>query len=388
MTEPKFYSSLKIGFIIVTLAYFLFTFHAMFTLSWIGEWEAFSGTFRFVIFVQDVSANIGLAARLIASTLAFVGVIFYFVKKGISKQTPTKALRIILVGEAIYWLGLLAAGVLPLFYTLGFDTWRVNGHVSVLPVWLSLLINQIPLIIQSIAIPAVLIKLVHTLKTNKPTKQKIKWGLISATVYLFVFWLTNTVQWTRTIIRQGTTYLTAYPQNLLSFVLTSIGLLALTVFMAYFTKKSKEIENLEKLDLQPIGVVIIALGLYYLWNYLSWIFFGTDRIWSNWYVWFLSNNLNLWMLSIPLVGLPLLFNSRSISMQLNQKYEKILYITQGVGAVFVAVFLAAYLGGLPSRDVLHSEPVFKSPLIIFGAALLLLIIVTAITIVTHRKNGA
>ena len=149
-----------------------------------------------------------------------------------------------------------------------------------------------------------------------------------------------------------------------------------------------ETENLEKLDLQPISAVIILLGLYYLWNYLTWIFFGTNQIWSNWYVWFLSNNLNLWMLAIPLVGLPLLFNSQNITTQLNQKIQKILYITQGVGAVFVVVFLAAYLAGLPSRDVLHSEPVFKIPLIIFGAALLLLIIVTATTIVKYRKNRA
>jgi hypothetical protein len=248
--------------------------------------------------------------------------------------------------------------------------------------------NQIPLLIQSIAIPAVLFKLAYTLKLNKPAKQAIKWGLIAATVYIFVFWLTNTAQWTRTIIRQGTPYLTSYPQNLLSFALTSIGLLALTVFMIYFTKKSMGTEALEKLDLQTIAAVTILLGLFFLWNYLSWIFFGTDQIWSNWYVWFLSNNLNLWMLTIPFVGLPLLFNTRITSMQLKQKYEKLLYITQGVGAVFVAVFLAAYLGGLPSRDVLHSEPVFKIPLIIFGATLLLLIIVTAITIANHRKNRA
>ncbi|MCW4015121.1 MAG: hypothetical protein NWF06_02010 [Candidatus Bathyarchaeota archaeon] len=388
MTEPKFYSPLKIGFIIVVLAYFLFTFHAMFTLSWIGEWEAFSGSFRLVVFVQDVSANIGIAARLIASAIAFIGVILYFVKKGLSKQTTTKVLRMVLFGEAIYWLGLLAAGVLPLFYTLGFDTWRVNGHVSVLPFWLSLLMNQIPLLIQSIAIPAVLLKVVFALKPNKPAKQAIKWGLIAATVYIFVFWLTNTAEWARTIIRQGTVYLTSYPQNLLCFALTSIGLLALTVFMVYFTKKSMATETLEKLDLQPISAVIILLGLFYLWNYLSWIFFGIDQIWSNWYVWFLSNNLNLWMLSIPFVGLPLFLNSRSESMRLNQKFRKLVYATQGVGAVFVAVFLMGYLGGLPSRDVLHSEPVFKVPLIIFGATLLLLIIVTAIMIANHRKNRA
>jgi hypothetical protein len=115
----KFYSPLKIGFLIVALAYFLFTFHAMFTLSWIGEWEFFSGSFRFVIFVEDITAGIGIASRLVASTIAFAGIIFYFVKKGLSTQTAMKLLRLVLIGEAIFWLGLLASGVLPLFPLVG-----------------------------------------------------------------------------------------------------------------------------------------------------------------------------------------------------------------------------------------------------------------------------
>jgi len=56
-------------------------------------------------------------------------------------------------------------------------------------------------------------------------------------------------------------------------------------------------------------------------------------------------------------------------MQITEtKINKLLLATQGVGGVFVAVFLAAYLAGLPSTAVLHSAPVFKIPLIVFGAA--------------------
>lgn len=51
-----------------------------------------------------------------------------------------------------------------------------------------------------------------------------------------------------------------------------------------------------------------------------------------------------------------------------------LFVLQGVGAVFVGIFLAAYLGGLPSTAVLHSEPVFRVPLIIFGGVLLVLVL--------------
>jgi hypothetical protein len=311
MGEQKFYSPLKIGFLIVALAYFLFTFHAMFTLSWIGEWESFGGSFRFVIFVEDISANLGIASRLVASAIAFAGITLYFVKKGLSTQTTLKVLRLVLIGEAIYWLGLLASGVLPLFSTLGFATWRVDGHISVLPVLTSLLTNEIPLLVESIAIPAVLFKLTYELKPNKPAKRAIKWGLIAGAVYVLVFWLTNTAMWASTVMRQGIGYLTSYPENLLSFALTSIGMLALTVFTAYFAKKSIGTETVERLSLKAIGAITIALGLFFLWNYLTWIFFGKDEIWSNWYGWFLGHNLNLWLLSIPLVGLPLLFKQKA-----------------------------------------------------------------------------
>ena len=145
-------------------------------------------------------------------------------------------------------------------------------------------------------------------------------------------------------------------------------------------------ESLQDLDLKPVGVIILGLGLFYLWNYLTWIFFGGDHVWSSWYAWLLGHNMDLWMLSLPLVGLPLLFDTRSMQMGFNHAHRKLLYTTQGVGAVFVAVFLGAYLGGLPSTDVLHSEPIFRIPLIIFGTAFLILILSTVIMAAYLKKR--
>jgi hypothetical protein len=74
-------------------------------------------------------------------------------------------------------------------------------------------------------------------------------------------------------------------------------------------------------------------------------------------------------------------------MQFTEKnVNRLLFATQGVGALFVAVFLAAYLGGLPSTNVLHSEVAFRIPLIIFGAALLVLIFVTVIVAAYKRRR--
>jgi len=171
-----------------------------------------------------------------------------------------------------------------------------------------------------------------------------------------------------------------------AFLSTALGLLALTVYSVYAIRTLSRTESSQDLNLKPVGVIILGLGLFYLWNYLTWIFFGGDHVWSSWYAWLLGHNMDLWMLSLPLIGLPLLFNTKSILMGFNKNLGKLLNATQGVGAVFVAVFLAAYLGGLPSTDVLHSEPIFRIPLIIFGAALLILILATVIMAAYLRKR--
>jgi pyridoxal/pyridoxine/pyridoxamine kinase len=70
----------------------------------------------------------------------------------------------------------------------------------------------------------------------------------------------------------------------------------------------------------------------------------------------------------------------------DKQITKVLFATQGVGILFAAVFLAAYLGGLPSTNVLHNEPVFRSSLAIIGAALLILVLATVILSVYSRRT--
>jgi hypothetical protein len=304
MSDDRFYSPLKIGLLIVILAYFLFTFHAMFTLSWIGEWESIGRTSGFVIFVEDVSGTIGLIFRFVGSLIALGAVIVYFFKKNLQTPTTMKILKVILIFEAIYWLGLLASGVMPLIYLRG-------GNRPITSVLTSVFLSDIPCFVESLAIPIALFMLASKLSPNKPAKEAIKWGLIAGTVYIFVFWLVNTTIWISTIRTKGVEYLTIYPENLVSFILTTIGLLVLTVFSAYFSKNTIGNENLDVTKLRTAGAIITALGLYFLWNYLTWIFFGKTELWSSWYAWFLGHNLDLWILAIPLVGLPLLFRRRA-----------------------------------------------------------------------------
>jgi len=63
-----------------------------------------------------------------------------------------------------------------------------------------------------------------------------------------------------------------------------------------------------------------------------------------------------------------------------------LFAVQGIGAVFVGIFLAAYLGGLPTTAVLHSEPAFRIPLYILGVTLLVLVLSALVLAVLSKKD--
>jgi len=62
-----------------------------------------------------------------------------------------------------------------------------------------------------------------------------------------------------------------------------------------------------------------------------------------------------------------------------------LLAAEGVGATFVGIFLAAYLAGLPTTVVYHSEPAFRIPLMILGI-LLLAMILSAFILATLSKK--
>jgi hypothetical protein len=80
------------------------------------------------------------------------------------------------------------------------------------------------------------------------------------------------------------------------------------------------------------------------------------------------------------------FMFRGLCLEIpDKRLTKFLYVIEGVGAVFVALFLVAYLGGIPTTAVLHSEPIFRITLSILGGVLLELII-SAIVVASLIKR--
>ncbi len=301
----KSVSPLKIGLLIVTASYFLFNLHSLFTLGWVGEWNRFGGGFSTSVFIQDITNFVGIIARFIGGIIA-IGAVLYYYKKGLpSQQKIYKILRWVLLLEAIYWLSLVPQAGIYIYYAF-------SRHMSAAALFNNLAWATIPGIVESIVPPVALLILAVKLNPNKPFRGVVKWALISGVTYVLTFWLTNTGAWMQVIdSAKGTAYFTSYPQHLFSFAITAIGLLALAIYAGFVARKNRGASTLQELNIRAIAAVITLLGMYFLWNYLSWVFFNGG--WSSWYAWFLGHNLDLWMLSLPLLGLPLIFYKKAPS---------------------------------------------------------------------------
>lgn len=71
---------------------------------------------------------------------------------------------------------------------------------------------------------------------------------------------------------------------------------------------------------------------------------------------------------------------------LDNRLTKFLFAVEAVGIIFVGFFLVAYLSGLPTTAVLHSELVFRIPLFVFGVVLLLFVLATVFIAASKKKS--
>ena len=299
MAENMLNRPLRFGLLLVTLSWFMFTFYQFAKSALYGSPPGFN----FWLVLTDNAAIIGLGFRTAGSLMAVIAVLFYVFNRDLSKPEATMTLRWILVAEVAYWLSLFPSGIWGILPVSENAVSSGLGLVFVIE-------TGIPCLVDSLLVSAVLIKLFLELNPNKSTEGAIKWGLISGTVLVFVCWFDNTSNWLAAVLQKGVEYVTLYPINLLSFVFTSVGLLLLTLYMASVAWKSVGTEDWHDLDLKKIGIIIVGMGLYFDVVYLLWIFFGTAEIWGLWYQWILGHNMNLWVLSLPLAGIPLLFHRK------------------------------------------------------------------------------
>lgn len=68
-----------------------------------------------------------------------------------------------------------------------------------------------------------------------------------------------------------------------------------------------------------------------------------------------------------------------------RKIHLLLFTTEGIGAIFLGIFLVAYLAGIPTTTVYHSDPIVRMSLTAVGIMFLILILLTVIAALIKRK---
>jgi len=294
--------TLRAGLLIVAVSWFAFTlFHFISGLS------NFSSSMAWYIALTEILGSVGLGFRSVASFIAIIAVSSYFFFKSIGKIEAVMAAKLVLLLEAIYYAVTFVPSAI---WGVGENPFSNNyGQLAG-----NLVANFLPCLLEGVLIPVVLIILYSKLNLNKPKTGAVKWALIAGTSYVLVFWVTNACNWIYAVMYKGTAYVTV-PLNMLSFLFTTFGLLALTLYAGYFTKQSLSVSSWRELDFKKIGVVATLLGLYFAGVYLLWIIAGSVGGWSPWYAWFLGHNVDLWVMTLPAVGLPLLFIPTSAHLE-------------------------------------------------------------------------
>jgi len=303
MTE-KLDMPAKFGLLCVALAYFSFSFYEM-TMGSLENKQAFR------VMITDLPGALGLGFRTAGGFIAVVTVVLYFFKGHFKKIEALTSTRFVLLFEAAYWLSYLPAGY------VGISALFTSSRFSGVPIFIE---TGLPCIVESTLMPLVLAKLFYELSPDRPPKNAVKWGLTAGVSFLLVTWLNNMGNWILAVIQKGTQYVTGNPVNAFTFATTTIGLLLLTLYGAYFSKKSSGADSLEKLDAQKVGFIMTLLGLYMEVNYVLWLIFGAVGGWGTWYAWMLGHNMDQWLLALPLLGVPLLFREvKAVTPETNSK---------------------------------------------------------------------
>ena len=293
MLNVKPNRAIRTGLFLTALAWFTFTFYE-FTNGLLHNFHpnAENPVWSWLL-LQETGGCVGLGLRTAGGLIAVIASLFYLLRRGLSESEALMALRLIIILEASYWLSFLFS----IMYG-GFTNVRL------------LIANNLPVTVQATLLPIVLIILFFNLTPKRAATGGLKWGLISGTVYILVIWLNNAGNWIAAVMIKGIDYITLYPANLFSFVLTVFGLFLLTLYAAYFSKKTIGKHDPAQINLRTVGLIITAFGLYFNIIYVMYLFLGPVGGWGMWYAWFTGHNVDLWLMALPFAGLPFLFQKR------------------------------------------------------------------------------
>lgn len=249
--------------------------------------------------VTDMPGSIGFGFRASASFIALSVSMFYLAKRSLSPTELVTSLRWVIALEAVYWLLFLPAG----FWGFNFQSVLYSREFFIIEAGL-------PCLLQAVLMPTVLMILFFKLSPTKSSVKAMQWALVALASYLFVFWFNYTSQWWSEIYLHGTDFILSSPRYALEFILTAVGLLLLTVYAAAYARNSFKLKTLNDFNIHKVSIVLTALGLYFDVLLALWFLFGSSAILTVWPTFAVLHNVDLWMATLPLIGLLLFFTKK------------------------------------------------------------------------------
>jgi magnesium-transporting ATPase (P-type) len=249
--------------------------------------------------------------RAIAGFFAVSAAFLFWQKKDAVSSIKSKVTKALFF-EAAYFISLSLSVIASLAYFFTGDRFY---YFDGLPGLIYVLVAGLPLLAMIVFVAPTLLKLRKKILQAAGEKEISKWACLAGVAYLFVvFWFNYSMSWAGVLVtyprvQYGLTFL-LLPTNLLSFVLTFVGLLllafyGLAVSLPVIQKKSVQ------LNLNNIGALLSLLGGYFVFNVFFYYFTGGYE--ANPSVWYEVvgplHNPYFWCFTLFFLGLVLVLRS-------------------------------------------------------------------------------
>jgi hypothetical protein len=307
---------LKAGLSVVLCSWLAYSVYWLFKV--IIAWpQAFTDALL-IDWLLEGAGTLGLVFRIGAVLAALLGVVNFLKGKEISRVVKLVGFAVAL--EAFYFLCFIPSAVFGFQAGFGLS----GGHTLIGEeerLWF-IIETAIPTLMEAIIMPVSLLKLRSKLTPSLKSRNEItKWACIVGVSYIIVFWLTYVTQWIATFMQPesyatiypgyGMTYILDQPLNMFTFLLTAVGLPLLTVFFFWSTRTAIR-EPTAGLNLRRVGLTLTLLGGYFITIITFFRIFGTVGGSSIWIIFFIYNNADLWCVTLPALGIPMILRKHPL----------------------------------------------------------------------------
>src|SRR4030067_2161412 len=265
---------------------------------------------------EGVLGSVASVLRAVGGVFAFYAAFIFWRKKDNAIPQIRNKVRAALILEAAFFLCFILTITAAFAYN---STSQYLYYFDHTPGLLLLFGTAFPCLAMVIVVAPLLLKLSSTIQHMFPKEEVIKWSCLTGVAYIFVvFWFNFLMLWEGTMvpfpasteIQYGVNFLLE-PANFSSFVLTFFGLLAIALIALLSTLPAIK-KQPTKLNLAWIGIVLPALGTYFLFSLLY--YYATGGYAAHPSVWYEVigplHNSNLWPAAFIFLGPSIIAYSR------------------------------------------------------------------------------